>query len=82
MRVFGADHFRPIAERALIDDPCRPGHREDIRVLDRELELQSLAFVAGVARKTRVGSLTAAVFALASFIPFFHGFVIQEPVTL
>jgi hypothetical protein len=30
----------------LIDDPCRPGHREDIRVLDRELEFQSLALVA------------------------------------
>ena len=74
--VFGADHFRPIAERALIDDPCRPWHREDAGVLNRELELQSLALIARVAGKARVRSLTAAVFALAAFIPFFHGFVI------
>src|SRR5258708_5946236 len=55
MRVFGADIFTsassaPIADRgAPISYGRRPGHREDAFILDRELKLQVLAPIVGVA---------------------------------
>src|SRR5260370_23595718 len=59
MRIVGADGLRPLAQRrkwALIDDARRPRHREDAYILDRELELQPLALIVGVACKPRIGS--------------------------
>ena len=60
MRVFCTDLFRPFAEGAPIGFGCGPSCCEDVFVLDRELELQSLALVAGVGRPPFSDSLTAA----------------------
>jgi hypothetical protein len=60
MRVFGADRFGPFAQRAQwapISYGCRPGHREDAVILDRELELQPLALVIGVGCKAWISYL-------------------------
>jgi len=36
IRIFGADNFRPLTQRAPISYGSRPGHREGVFVLDRE----------------------------------------------
>src|SRR3984893_8024530 len=51
IRIFGADHFPPLAQRAPISYDRRPGRREDAFIFHRELELQPLALIGGVARK-------------------------------
>jgi hypothetical protein len=55
IRVFGADHFRPLA-LAPITHGGRPRLGENAVILDGELKLQSVALVVRVARKTRIPS--------------------------
>src|SRR5579864_5710970 len=56
--VVGTDEFRPLPEgrgRLLIDDARRPRRREDAFIFDGELQLETLAFVAGIRGKARIG---------------------------
>src|ERR1700731_2525768 len=76
IRVFGADHFRPLAQRAPIAYGRRPGFGEDAFIRDGEFELQPLALVIRVAYKTRISS-EAGKLSLAAFFRFFRGFVIE-----
>jgi DNA invertase Pin-like site-specific DNA recombinase len=59
MRAVGADHFRPLAQRAPVTYGRRPELGEDAVILDGEFELQPLAPVIGVACKARIGTLDA-----------------------
>src|SRR5215831_19686687 len=47
-RILGAYQVRPRAHGGPVRDGRRPGHGEDVFVLDREMELQHLAPVVGV----------------------------------
>ena len=46
--VFGADELRPSVHGTPVRDGGRPGHLEDAVIIDRELEQQHLAPIAGV----------------------------------
>jgi hypothetical protein len=82
MRRVGADHFRPLAQRAPVTYGRRPGLGKDAVILNSKFELQTLAPVVGVACKARIGTLDAPNLSLASFFGFFRSFVIEQPITL
>src|SRR5438067_11853918 len=79
-RGFGADHFRPFAERAPVSDPGRPGRGENAGILDRELELQPLALVVGIAGEARIGALQAGQVALAALLRFDRGLGAEQAI--
>jgi hypothetical protein len=54
IRVFGAHHFRPVAQWAPIAYGGRPGLGEDAVIHDGEFELQSLAHIVRVACQTGI----------------------------
>src|SRR5262249_57092795 len=79
--IFGADHFRPLAQRAPITYRRRPRLGEDAVILDGEFKLQPLALVVWVAGKTGV-SPEAGKPSLAAFFCFFRGFIIEQSIAL
>src|SRR5580704_9439528 len=84
-RGIGADHFRPLAQRAQwasIADGRRPWLGENALILDGEFELQPLATIVEVACKARIGTRNAAKLSLAAFFRRFRGLVIEQPITL
>src|SRR5258705_2347147 len=57
--ILGADRLVPVAPDAAVGHLRRPGHGEDVRILDRELHLESLAVLQIDRRDTRLGADTA-----------------------
>ncbi len=84
VRGVGADHFRPLAQRAKrapITYGRGPGLGEGALILDREIELQPLALIVGVACKTWIGTRNPPNLSLAPFFRCFRSFVIEQPIT-
>ncbi len=52
--IFGTNDFRPFTQGTPIRHGCRPGHREDTFILDRELKLEPLALIVGVDGQYRI----------------------------
>src|SRR6266853_4422339 len=82
MRVFGADDFPPLGRQsASIRDCCRPRHREDSFILDREMKLKALALVPGIGCPTFGGSRQTEILLCTAFLRLFRDFVINQPIT-
>src|SRR5712671_1760778 len=81
MRIFGADVLGPVAEYAPIGFGCGPSGCEDAFVLDRVLELQCLALIAGGGRPCFTDAAAPAVLFSPALPCFLRGFIIDEPIT-
>jgi hypothetical protein len=83
-RVFGARIFRPQTIRSPVRDRGRPRRVENVRVLDRKLNLQPFAFVVWIEHDAFVDRAGGAVarFGNRLFGGCFSGIVINQTVTL
>jgi len=79
--VLGTDHFPPCLGSAAVSDGRRPGHREDAFVFDSELQLQVLAPVIVVGRRTCIGAGRGPqILPCVPFQSFFRSFVIEQAI--
>src|ERR1700691_6558891 len=82
LEVFGADKFLAFVEGAPKRYGRRPGGRENAFILNRDLDLQPLALVAWIDRRSIIRKSVVGILFCIPCYRFLRGLIIEQPVTL